>query len=138
MRPTAVLLLETIEALRKAMRERYTEMTGENEYTEDVDEVSHDLSTMQLGAEEERLLRRPEFVELLKQLDNVLADFEFCYVSVVTPVKSMRQVDRLQEVLVVFADALGQALRAGFIRQDAVDFCDPALMFAIPRLGIVR
>ena len=37
----------------------------------------------------------------------------------------------------LFSETLMRAIKEELVTQDAVDFCDPSLMFAIPRLAIV-
>jgi hypothetical protein len=82
--------------------------------------------------------RHPAFIAELLRLDSVLAEFELAYVSTVVQVRSMRQVDRLQEVLCLFSDATHDALKKGLFSMQMVEECDPSLMFTIPRLAILR
>ena len=42
-----------------------------------------------------------------------------------------------QDLIVLFSETLMRAIKEELVTQDSVDFCDPSLMFAIPRLAIV-
>ena len=53
------------------------------------------------------------------------------------PVKTMRDYDILQEVMVLFSETIQRALQKKLVTQDMLDDYDPALMFTIPRLAIV-
>jgi hypothetical protein len=59
------------------------------------------------------------------------------YVSAMVPVKTMKEYDVLQEVIVLYCETVQRALRLGLLTQDMLDDYDPALMFTIPRLGMV-
>lgn len=90
----------------------------------------------------EQCLRNPnEYTDKVKEslwvFDRLFADFELCYVSAMVPVKSALEFHLQQEVIVLFSETLLRALRLGLVTQDLVDYCDPSLMFTIPRLAIV-
>ena len=59
------------------------------------------------------------------------------YVSSMVPVKTMREYDVLQEVMVLFSETVQRAIRRQLITTDMIDFYDPSLMFSIPRLAII-
>lgn len=53
------------------------------------------------------------------------------------PVKSVKEHDSQLDVAVLFSEVLSLALGKDLITQDQIDYCDPSVMIAIPRLGIV-
>lgn len=75
--------------------------------------------------------------EALELFDRLFAEFELSYVSAMVPVKTMREYDVLQEVIVLFSETTQRALKLKLLTQDMVDDYDPALMFTIPRLAMV-
>ena len=75
--------------------------------------------------------------ENLKIFDKLFADFEFNYVSCMVHVKSNKEYDLHQDIIVLFSDTLGRAIKQEMLSQETVDNYDPSLMFAIPRLAIV-
>nr|XP_056704296.1 lateral signaling target protein 2 homolog [Euleptes europaea] len=75
--------------------------------------------------------------EALKQFDVLFAEFELSYVSAMVPVKSPKEYDVQQEVIVLFCETVERALKLGYLTQDMIDDYEPALMFTIPRLAIV-
>ena len=77
-------------------------------------------------------------LESLKIFDRLFADFELSYVSAMVHVKSAQEYE-LQEVIgVLFSETLNRALRMNLVTQEMIDDCDPAIMFAVPRLAIVH
>nr|CAD7586442.1 unnamed protein product [Timema genevievae] len=75
--------------------------------------------------------------EALKIFDRLFAEFELCYVSAMVPVKTPREYEVQQFVVVLFSETLQRALQMKLLNQEMVDDYDPALMFTIPRLAIV-
>ncbi|XP_064599707.1 lateral signaling target protein 2 homolog isoform X2 [Liolophura sinensis] len=75
--------------------------------------------------------------EALVIFDKLFAEFELSYVSAMVPVKTMREYDLLQEVIVLFSETVQRSLDLRLLTQDMIDDYDPALMFTIPRLAIV-
>ncbi|XP_046994160.1 lateral signaling target protein 2 homolog [Schistocerca americana] len=75
--------------------------------------------------------------EALKIFDRLFAEFELCYVSALVPVKTPREYELQQLVVVLFSETLQRALNMKLLTQEMVDDYDPALMFTIPRLAIV-
>uniref|UniRef100_UPI00358F55FB LOW QUALITY PROTEIN: lateral signaling target protein 2 homolog n=1 Tax=Myxine glutinosa TaxID=7769 RepID=UPI00358F55FB len=73
----------------------------------------------------------------LCRFDELFAEFELSYVSAMVPVKSPREYDIQQDVVVLFCETIQRALRLGYLTQEMIDDYDPALMFTIPRLAIV-
>lgn len=59
------------------------------------------------------------------------------YVSAMVPVKTIKEHDAQLDVAVLFSEVLEKALRDLLITQDQIDYCDPIVMIAIPRLAIV-
>ncbi|EFO82210.1 CRE-LST-2 protein [Caenorhabditis remanei] len=79
----------------------------------------------------------PVIKENLLKFDKLFADFEYQYVSAMVPVKSIKEHDSQLDVAVLFSEVLSLALQKDLITQDLIDYCDPSVMIAIPRLGIV-
>ena len=52
-------------------------------------------------------------------------------------VKTVKEYDLHQDLIVLFSDTLARAIKQEMITQEHVDNYDPSLMFAIPRLAIV-
>uniref|UniRef100_A0A8C4Q0F0 Lateral signaling target protein 2 homolog n=1 Tax=Eptatretus burgeri TaxID=7764 RepID=A0A8C4Q0F0_EPTBU len=73
----------------------------------------------------------------LCRFDELFAEFELSYVSAMVPVKSPREYDIQQDVVVLFCETIQRALRLGYLTQEMIDDYDPALMFTIPRLAII-
>lgn len=79
----------------------------------------------------------PVIKENLLKFDKLFAEFEYQYVSAMVPVKSVKEHDSQLDVAVLFSEVLSLALVKDLITQDLIDYCDPSVMIAIPRLGIV-
>ncbi|CAI2356924.1 unnamed protein product [Caenorhabditis sp. 36 PRJEB53466] len=79
----------------------------------------------------------PVIKENLLKFDKLFAEFEYQYVSAMVPVKSVKEHDSQLDVAVLFSEVLSLALTKDLITQDLIDYCDPSVMIAIPRLGIV-
>ena len=110
MRPLAKAVTKSLEKVRQLLREQC--LSPQPEYTESIREN-------------------------LKIFDRLFADFEFNYVRCMVHVKSATEYELHQDLIVLFSETLMHALLEDLVEQDAVDFCDPSLMFAIPRLAIV-
>uniref|UniRef100_A0A6Q2ZPM4 Lateral signaling target protein 2 homolog n=1 Tax=Esox lucius TaxID=8010 RepID=A0A6Q2ZPM4_ESOLU len=110
MRPLAKDLTRCIEEVRNIARDQA--LCNRNAYTE-------------------------HFRQALRKFDNLFADFEFSYVSAMVPVKSLKEYDIQQNVIVLFCETVSRALKQQYITQDMIDDYEPALMFTIPRLAIV-
>ena len=110
MRPLAKAVTKSLEKVRQLLREQC--LSPQPEYTESIREN-------------------------LKIFDRLFADFEFNYVRCMVHVKSATEYELHQDLIVLFSETLMHALLEDLVDQDAVDFCDPSLMFAIPRLAIV-
>ncbi|KAJ8015183.1 hypothetical protein DPEC_G00023490 [Dallia pectoralis] len=110
MRPLAKNLTRCIEEVRNIARDQA--ICNRNAYTE-------------------------HFRQALRKFDNLFADFEFSYVSAMVPIKSLKEYDSQQNVIVLFSETVSRALKQQYITQDMIDDYEPALMFTIPRLAIV-
>jgi hypothetical protein len=110
MRPLAKAVTKSLEKVRALLREQCLSAT--HEYTENIREN-------------------------LKIFDRLFADFEYNYVRCMVHVKSVKEYDLHQDLIVLFSDTLARAIKQDLISQDLVDYYDPSLMFAIPRLAIV-
>ncbi|XP_065919581.1 lateral signaling target protein 2-like [Dysidea avara] len=110
LRPYAVHLTECVQKVREALREQ----------------CKKDCNTY------------PEKLrDLLRWFDFTWAEFEFRYVSLMCTVKSELQYAHQQALTVLFSEATQRAIEKGYLSKDMVDYMDPSLMFAIPRLAIV-
>ncbi|XP_054153058.1 lateral signaling target protein 2 homolog [Oppia nitens] len=74
----------------------------------------------------------------LEQFDQLFATFEYEYVKSMLPIKSADEIEKQQEVIVLFSETLRSALQRRLISQDDIDDCQPKAMIAIPRLAIVN
>jgi len=110
MRPLAKAVTKTLEKVRSYLREQCLSPTPH--YTEEIHEN-------------------------LKIFDRLFAEFEFSYVSCMVHVKTIKEFEIQQDVICLFSDTLQRAITNQMISQEMVDFYDPSLMFAIPRLAIV-
>ena len=103
--------------------------------------VTKSLEKVRLLLREQCLSPQPEYTESIREnlkiFDRLFADFEFNYVRCMVHVKSATEYELHQDLIVLFSETLMHALAEDLIEQDSVDFCDPSLMFAIPRLAIV-
>jgi len=110
MRPLAKAVTKSLEKVRSLLREQVLSIN--QDYTEKIREN-------------------------LKIFDRLFADFEYNYVSCMVHVKSVKEYDLHQDLIVLFSDTLTRALKQEMVSQEVVDNYDPSLMFAIPRLAIV-
>uniref|UniRef100_A0A3B3S3A7 FYVE-type domain-containing protein n=1 Tax=Paramormyrops kingsleyae TaxID=1676925 RepID=A0A3B3S3A7_9TELE len=73
----------------------------------------------------------------LLRYDSVFSQFELSYISTVMPVKSAEELQKQQEIVVLFCETVDRALKLGYITQDLIDGYEPLVMFTIPRLAII-
>ncbi|XP_075456953.1 lateral signaling target protein 2 homolog isoform X2 [Ascaphus truei] len=111
LRPLAQELLSSLEDLRHLLREQSLEDPGM--YPESIQKA-------------------------LLQYDNLCAEFELRYVSLVVSVKTPEEIYKQQEVVVLFCETVSRALQRGYLNQEMIDGCEPELMISIPRLAIIR
>ncbi|MEE6479777.1 hypothetical protein FKM82_012372 [Ascaphus truei] len=110
LRPLAQELLSSLEDLRHLLREQSLEDPGM--YPESIQKA-------------------------LLQYDNLCAEFELRYVSLVVSVKTPEEIYKQQEVVVLFCETVSRALQRGYLNQEMIDGCEPELMISIPRLAII-
>ncbi|XP_069620057.1 lateral signaling target protein 2 homolog [Ranitomeya imitator] len=110
LRPLAQELLRSLEALRRVLREQSLEDPGI------YPESTH---------------------KAMLQYDNLCAEFELRYMSLVVSVKSPKEIYEQQEVAVLFCETVSRALQRGYLTQEMIDDCEPELMISIPRLAII-
>ncbi|XP_074643233.1 lateral signaling target protein 2 homolog [Tubulanus polymorphus] len=110
MRPLARALTRTLDNLRAMLREQ--SLKNVNHYS--------------------NLIK-----EALTMFDQLFAEFEFSYVSAMVPVKTFKDYETMQDVIVLFSETIQRAIKKKYLSQDMIEDCDPALMFTIPRLAIV-
>ncbi|KAI1898043.1 hypothetical protein AGOR_G00068260 [Albula goreensis] len=75
--------------------------------------------------------------EALLRYDSAFSQFELSYVSTVIPVKSAEELQRQQEIVVLFCETVDRALKLGYLKQELIDGYEPLIMFTIPRLAII-
>uniref|UniRef100_A0A8D9A1I2 DNA-binding protein SATB n=1 Tax=Cacopsylla melanoneura TaxID=428564 RepID=A0A8D9A1I2_9HEMI len=119
MRPLAKALTKSLENVRNMLREYSLRSThpGDIFFTDD--------------------LYIDRIFESLKVFDRLLAEFELGYVTAMVPVKTAKEYEMQQLVMVLFSETLQRALRIGLLTQDMIETYEPSLMFTIPRLAIV-
>ncbi|KAJ8282714.1 hypothetical protein COCON_G00052330 [Conger conger] len=79
----------------------------------------------------------PSLREALLRYDSAFSQFELSYVSTVIPVKSAEELQRQQEIVVLFCETVDRALKLGYLKQELIDGYEPLVMFTIPRLAII-
>jgi len=110
MRPLAKAVVKSLEKVRSLLRDQC--LRAQPEYTERIREN-------------------------LKIFDTLFSQFEFSYVQCMVHVKSVKEYELHQDLVVLFSETLARALAKDMVTQDMVDFYEPSLMFAVPRLAIV-
>ncbi|XP_075065269.1 lateral signaling target protein 2 homolog isoform X2 [Mixophyes fleayi] len=110
LRPLAQKLLRGLENLRRVLRDQSLEDPG----------------------------IYPETVHVaLLEYDNLCAEFELRYMSLVASVKTPEEIYEQQEVAVLFCETVSRALQRGYLTQEMIDDYEPELMISIPRLAII-
>ncbi|KAI5713533.1 hypothetical protein M8J76_000926 [Diaphorina citri] len=119
MRPLAKALTKSLENVRNLLREYSLRSTHPSDifFTDD--------------------LYIDRIFESLKVFDRLLAEFELGYVTAMVPVKTAKEYEMQQLVMVLFSETLQRALRVGLLSQEMIEAYEPSLMFTIPRLAIV-
>ncbi|XP_068128926.1 lateral signaling target protein 2 homolog isoform X2 [Hyperolius riggenbachi] len=110
LRPLAQKLLRSLEDLRHILREQSLEDPG----------IYPDAAH-----------------KALIEYDNLCAEFELRYMSLVVSVKTPEEIYEQQEVAVLFCETVYRALQQGYLTQEMIDDCEPELMISIPRLAII-
>ena len=111
MRPLAKAVVKSMDKVRALLREQC--LTPQPEYSEKIREN-------------------------LKIFDRLFAEFEYSYVQCMVHVKSEKEYMLHQDLIILFSETLQRAIKNNMILQEMVDFYEPSLMFAIPRLAIVN
>lgn len=122
MRPLAKAVTKSLDIVRNLLREQCLRIKTPNSPTLNLD--ANDTITETL-------------CESLKIFDRLFAEFELLYVSAMVQVKTKQEHEMQELICVLFSETLQRALKSGHLKQDQVDYFDPALMFSIPRLAIV-
>ncbi|CAL8286802.1 unnamed protein product [Lota lota] len=122
----SIIMNREIESM--AMRPLAKELTRS---LEEVRSITRDQALRDLTLYTQRMK------DALRHFDGLFAEFELSYVSAMVPVKSPKEYDVQQEVIVLFCETVERALKLGYLTQDMIDDYEPALMFTIPRLAIV-
>lgn len=113
LRPMARTLTTHLDSLRNELRELVISAGGASR-------ISHAL------------------IRKMSAFDHIFATFEFEYVRTMLPIRTVAEIEKLQEVAVLFSETLIDCLGRGLIKQDDIDEFQPIVMIAIPRLAIVR
>ncbi|XP_061599632.1 lateral signaling target protein 2 homolog isoform X1 [Cololabis saira] len=122
----SIIMNREIESI--AMRPLAKDLTRS---LEEVRNITRDQALRDLNLYTDRMK------DALRHFDSLFAEFELSYVSAMVPVKSPKDYDIQQEVIVLFCETVERALKLGYLTQDMIDDYEPALMFTIPRLAIV-
>ncbi|XP_015229724.1 PREDICTED: lateral signaling target protein 2 homolog isoform X1 [Cyprinodon variegatus] len=122
----SIIMNREIESI--AMRPLAKDLTRS---LEEVRSITRDQALRDLNLYTDRMK------DALRHFDSLFAEFELSYVSAMVPVKSPKEYDVQQDVIVLFCETVERALRLGYLTQDMIDDYEPALMFTIPRLAIV-
>lgn len=77
-------------------------------------------------------------IDKMSAFDCIFAEFEYEYVRIMLPIRTTTEIEKLQEVAVLFSETLIDCLQRGLIKQQDIDEFQPIVMIAIPRLAIVR
>ncbi|KAJ8247154.1 hypothetical protein GJAV_G00259360 [Gymnothorax javanicus] len=85
----------------------------------------------------EGLTYSPSVREALLRYDSAFSEFELSYISTVIPVKSAEELQKQQEIVVLFCETVDRALKLGYLKQELIDGYEPLVMFTIPRLAII-
>ncbi|KAM9311643.1 lateral signaling target protein 2 homolog [Gastrophryne carolinensis] len=110
LRPLAQKLLRSLETLRRILREQSLEDPAI------YPETAH---------------------KALLEYDDLCAEFELRYMSLVVSIKTPEEIYEQQEVAVLFCETVSRALQRGYLTQEMIDNCEPELMISIPRLAII-
>lgn len=79
-----------------------------------------------------------DLIKKMVAFDHIFATFEYDYVRTMLPIRTVAEIEKLQEVAVLFSETLIDCVKRGLIKQDDIDEFQPIVMIAIPRLAIVR
>ncbi|XP_025018519.1 lateral signaling target protein 2 homolog [Tetranychus urticae] len=74
----------------------------------------------------------------LQQFDRIFANFEYEYVKAMLPIKTVKEIEQQQDLMVLFSESVQSALKRGLISQDEFDECEPTVIINIPRLAIIH
>lgn len=77
-------------------------------------------------------------IKKMVAFDHIFATFEYEYVRTMLPIRTVAEIEKLQEVAVLFSETLLDCVKRGLIKQDDIDEFQPIVMIAVPRLAIVR
>ena len=77
-------------------------------------------------------------IKKMVAFDHIFATFEYEYVRTMLPIRTVAEIEKLQEVAVLFSETLIDCVKRSLIKQEDIDEFQPIIMIAIPRLAIVR
>lgn len=77
-------------------------------------------------------------IKKMVSFDHIFATFEYEYVRTMLPIRTVEEIEKLQEVAVLFSETLIECVKRKLIKEEDIAEFEPIVMIAIPRLAIVR
>lgn len=105
--------------------------------TTHLDSLRNDLRELVTGNDGASRINQA-LIKKMVAFDHIFAKFEYDYVRTMLPIRTVAEIEKLQEVAVLFSETLIDCVKRGLIKQDDIDEFQPIVMIAIPRLAIVR
>lgn len=105
--------------------------------TTHLDSLRNDLRDLVIEGEGASRIT-PDLIRKMATFDKIFTNFEYEYVRTMLPIRTVAEIEKLQEVAVLFSETLIDCLKRGLIKQTDIDEFQPIVMIAIPRLAIVR
>lgn len=118
LRPMAKNLTNALDQLRMELRRAVTDIDT-SFFVYNKTELSLDLSSK------------------MQDFDRLFSIFEFDYVRAMLPIKTPDEIEKLNELTVLFSEAVAFGLKRKLLSQVDLDDCHPNTMISIPRLAIV-
>ena len=104
-------------------------------------QVVKSLSKLRAALREQALKNLNVYPSSIKDaivsFDEVFAQFEFEYVSVLSRVRSVDDHDKMLEISVLFCETVERAVEKRLLKYEMIEDYDPGLMITIPRLAII-
>lgn len=105
--------------------------------TTHLDSLRNDLRELVTGNDGASRINQT-LIKKMVAFDHIFAKFEYDYVRTMLPIRTVAEIEKLQEVAVLFSETLIDCVKRGLIKQDDIEEFQPIVMIAIPRLAIVR
>ena len=104
-------------------------------------QVVKSLSKLRTALREQALKNLNVYPSSIKDamvsFDEIFAQFEFEYVSVLSRVRSVDDHDKMLEISVLFCETVERAIEKHLLKYEMIEDYDPDLMISIPRLAII-